>query len=209
MVAPGGPGMDGVGRSGIAAEGFRLAGAGWSIAALLIALVLQTALEIFDNLDAALAVVSVAALIVLARAPVPAWGARLALAGCGASAGFALWNLPPARIFLGNSGSHAVSLLVSALVFCALAGRGAAEPAMERGQPRHLAVLLPLAWPCIDLATVSVARIRRGGRPWEGGKDHTTHRLARAWGSDRAAAAAILAVAAAGVAAALLLLGEP
>ena len=68
------------------------------------------------------------------------------------------------------------------------------------------AVLLPLIWPLVDLVFVSVTRWARGSSPWTGGRDHTTHRLARKLGSDRAVFALLLAAAllTAGIGAALI-----
>ena len=173
-----------------------------------IALAAQTALQIFDNLDTALPSTAAAVCAVLALAPSSAPLRAPALAGCGASLGILLWNLPPARIYLGNAGSTAVATTVSFLLAgTALAalepgvasiGTGpGGRPALRSGDVALLAVALPLFWPLLDLAVVSVRRLRRGVPHWTGGRDHTTHALARTLRSDRAAAAVLLAHAAA------------
>jgi len=112
------------------------------------------------------------------------------MAGLGATLGFLAWNRPPARLFLGNSGSQPLALLVSALAFATLCD----AHATGGSGLRSWAILFPLAWPLLDFAFVSVSRTLRGSVPWHGGRDHTTHRLAGRFGSDRAVFLTILAV---------------
>jgi UDP-N-acetylmuramyl pentapeptide phosphotransferase/UDP-N-acetylglucosamine-1-phosphate transferase len=150
-------------------EGFTIL----SVCGLALALVLQLALGIFDNMDGALAAVTAVGLVGLGGegAPLrPGWIAA------GAAVGFLIWNRPPARLFLGNSGSSAISTTVAVLFAC----HWSLLPT-----PGALGGLAPFAWPIADLVFVSVRRLRAGRRPWHGGKDHTTHELARALGSDR------------------------
>jgi hypothetical protein len=52
-----------------------------------------------------------------------------------------------------------------------------------------------------------VTRIGRGQRPWIGGRDHTTHRLAALIGSDRVALILLMAASALAAAAALVVAG--
>jgi UDP-GlcNAc:undecaprenyl-phosphate GlcNAc-1-phosphate transferase len=180
----------------------------WSGRTLLAAaavLALQTALQIFDNLDGALALVASAAFAAIAWAAEIPGDRAAALAGCGASLGFLLWNRPPARMFLGNAGSQTVALLLCVLLLEILLAPGR----IPAGRGRIGWVFLPLAWPLVDLAFVTATRVRRGVPPWRGGRDHTTHRLARALGSDARAAAAIALVSAAGLGLACRLLGGP
>ena len=147
----------------------------------------QTALQIFDNLDAALALAAAGGFLALAWGSTSPELARAAWAGAGASLGLLLWNRPPARLFFGNSGSQAVAVVLSALLWLTLA------PVAGAGR-RPWWVLLPLAWVLFDFGFVVLTRIGRGQSPWQGGRDHTTHRLARRLGSD-GGAAAVLALA--------------
>jgi UDP-GlcNAc:undecaprenyl-phosphate/decaprenyl-phosphate GlcNAc-1-phosphate transferase len=188
--------------------------------ALVVAVVLQVALEILDHLDGLVAIQAVAATACMAFAAGPGWAREAGLAACGASLGFFCWNRPPARLYLGNGGSLAVATVVP-LMFVALAAGGAAGPFPGPGPapeslglvpgPMHgptgvslwrFAAVLPVfAWPIFDLLVVTVSRLSRGDPPWRGGCDHLAHRLARRLGSDRAA----FAVVAVGVAAGFLL----
>ncbi|MBK8229983.1 MAG: hypothetical protein IPK72_05200 [Candidatus Eisenbacteria bacterium] len=166
------------------------------LVALGVATLLQLALNIADNLDGALGAASLFGLLGLALAGhgfIPA--ADAAWAGAGATLGFLCWNLPPARIFLGNGGSEMLSLLAAALLAVAWA-RPTAEP--------RWTLLLPFAWPLFDFVFVVLRRLREGRKPWQGGRDHTTHLLARRFGSDRPVTALLLLVAAIGLAVAFL-----
>jgi UDP-GlcNAc:undecaprenyl-phosphate GlcNAc-1-phosphate transferase len=94
--------------------------------------------------------------------------AQLAVAG--ACTGFLRYNFPRASIFLGDAGSLFLgySLGASALL---------AFDAAPQGWGRVGAALM-LAYPAFDLFFVVVNRIREGRKIYEGGKDHSNHRLA-------------------------------
>lgn len=164
---------------------------------LVVAVMLQLALNIADNLDGALGAAGLMGLLGLAFAGHEFLGARAAaLAGAGATAGFLIWNLPPARVFLGNGGSEMIALLASLLLAFAWARPG--------GGPRW-SLLLPFAWPLFDLAFVVLRRWKEGRRPWDGGRDHSTHVLSRRFGGDRPVTTLLFVVAGLGFLAVLWL----
>lgn len=112
-----------------------------------------------------------AALSLLYGAPVPL---ALAWALVGACCGFLIYNAPPARIFLGDAGSHVLGFVLAALGVQALAG--------GITWPRVAGVLLFFAYPFFDVLFVIVDRLA-GGRPiHRAGVDHTVHRLGRLCG---------------------------
>lgn len=143
-----------------------------SVLGLGLALSLQIALGIFDNMDGTLGAVTVIGLVLLgASAPFhSSWIAA------GATAGFLIWNRPPARLFLGNRGSSAVSTATACLVACY---------SSSLSFPGTFLPMLAFVWPIADLGFVTIRRLRGGRRPWQGGKDHTTHEAARLLRSDR------------------------
>ena len=105
----------------------------------------------------------------------------------------------PARIYLGDSGSHLVG---------ALFGLDAIRVLLADGQFR-VGAFVPLcilfAVPLADLATVTVSRLRRGRSVFRGGTDHLSHRLVRlGWPVPRAVALLVLASAVCGIASLLL-----
>lgn len=113
------------------------------------------------------------ALMMLTLTGEPRWlvgGALLALAG--SLAGFLVHNRPPARIFMGDSGSTFLGLLLATLTVLGTFYD-------ERLPSRHviLAPLCVLAVPIYDTATVIWIRLREGRSPFHPDKSHFSHRL--------------------------------
>jgi len=94
--------------------------------------------------------------------------AQLALAG--ACVGFLPYNFPRARIFLGDAGSLLLGYCLGASALLAMKG---APPGWGQAGP-----VLVLAYPVFDLVFVVITRLRAGRHVYEGGRDHTNHRLA-------------------------------
>ena len=107
----------------------------------------------------------------------------VAVIAMGVTAGFLAQNLPRARIFMGDCGSLLLGFLLATLV---LIGMRPAEGAtahgvlvVSQGWTVTMVAAIGFAFvPLVDMAVVSLARIRRGQSPMTGGRDHTTHRLA-------------------------------
>jgi UDP-GlcNAc:undecaprenyl-phosphate GlcNAc-1-phosphate transferase len=105
----------------------------------------------------------------------------LAAALAGACAGFLPHNFWPARIFMGDSGSMVVGLVLSA---AATSATTSADPQAFDSALGSLAFYLPLliplavlALPFIDLLLAVVRRVRRGRSPFAPDKQHLHHRL--------------------------------
>lgn len=98
--------------------------------------------------------------------------AKLAAIIVGLCLGFLRYNFPPAKIFMGDSGSHLLGLSLAAL---ALMGSG-------RHSTQVLSVLvvptLVLAVPIFDTCFVTIQRLIHQQHPFRGGTDHVSHRLA-------------------------------
>lgn len=107
------------------------------------------------------AMVSVVAAILLLIAEEPLW-AVLALVVAAAAAGFLPFNLPRARIFLGDVGSGALGLLVGSLLLVSLARGAIAWPG---------ALILVSAF-LIDGGLTLATRILRGDRWWQPHREH-------------------------------------
>ena len=98
----------------------------------------------------------------------------LAWATVGAAAGFLVYNAPPARIFLGDAGSHVIGFVLAALSLQAID--------TSFTVPHVAAVTALIAYPLFDVLFVVTTRLL-GGRPIHvGGVDHSTHRLGRICG---------------------------
>jgi UDP-GlcNAc:undecaprenyl-phosphate GlcNAc-1-phosphate transferase len=121
-----------------------------------------------DGLDGLAAGVSLIAAVMLAlhaiRLPQPQYTiALLPLALAGACAGFLLFNFPPARIFMGDSGAEFLGYMlgVSAII----------------GGAKLATVLLVLGVPILDVVWLIVSRTLSGRSPTQGGRDHLHLRL--------------------------------
>lgn len=93
--------------------------------------------------------------------------ALLAMAAAGAWAGFLVWNRPPARIFMGDSGSLALGALVGAMaVFGAISGSISV----------WISFMISSLF-VIDATATLVARVRRGERWYTAHRQHAYQRL--------------------------------
>jgi UDP-N-acetylmuramyl pentapeptide phosphotransferase/UDP-N-acetylglucosamine-1-phosphate transferase len=91
---------------------------------------------------------------------VPMWIAVLAAALCGALLGFAPFNKPVAKLFLGDVGSLSIGLLVGWMLL-QLAGAGALAAA----------ILLPLYY-LMDATITLLRRLARREKVWEAHRSH-------------------------------------
>lgn len=143
-----------------------------ALAAFGIALVLVNVWNFMDGIDglaASQAALVAAGYAIYAGAGVIAW---LALGLAAACAGFLPFNLPRARIFLGDVGSGALGFSLAA-VLVGVAGQG----------PRAWPVLmLPLSAFLIDATLTLAARMLRGERWWQPHVQHAYQHWARRTG---------------------------
>jgi UDP-GlcNAc:undecaprenyl-phosphate GlcNAc-1-phosphate transferase len=142
------------------------------------------ALNLLDNMDGlAAGVAFIAALFVATLLAV--WlspGVVLLLVALAAAlAGFLYWNRPPARLFMGDSGSLFIgAVLASATLVPVFSSRIAFV------SPAVLAPLI-LVVPLFDTSFVLVLRRLAGRKASKGGTDHVSHRLVSLGFSERSA----------------------
>lgn len=141
-------------------------------------MVLVNAFNFLDNMDglsAGIALIAglLFAQIMLGSISEPRWlvGGVL-LVFCGSLTGFLYHNWPPARIFMGDSGSYFIGLMMA----CTTLLGTFYEP--ETGS-RHviLAPLCILAVPLYDFCSVVLIRTRERRSPFHPDKSHFSHRL--------------------------------
>nr|WP_207208863.1 MraY family glycosyltransferase [Nocardioides oleivorans] len=118
-------------------------------------------------------------------------GALLSAALAGACAGFLPHNFHPARLFMGDSGSMLIGLVLSASALT-LTGQFVGMPATEGNSlfVTVLPVLLPISLlmvPMVDLVLAVVRRTRAGRSPMSADKQHLHHRLLEIGHSQRRA----------------------
>ena len=169
---------------------------------------LTNAMNLLDNMDGLCAGTAIVASLFLflglmgSGAPSPH---TLYLAGfVGATAGFLVFNVHPASVFMGDTGSLFLGLNLAVLPLVARAeARSATDLLSVVGAP-----VLPLLLPIFDTALVTALRLLSKRRPSQGGRDHTSHRLVAIGLSEPRAVATLWALAAAGGAISLLLRGR-
>jgi UDP-GlcNAc:undecaprenyl-phosphate GlcNAc-1-phosphate transferase len=153
---------------------------------------LANAMNFLDNMDglcAGIAVVAALTFVVLGVLEGDPGTALFAAATAGAALGFLRSNFPPARIFLGDGGSLFLGYTLASLGVMT-----------ARNLDFSFSLLVPavvLAYPIFDITFVSVTRVARGQSLTQGGRDHTSHRLARILGGSRATAWTIYGICAA------------
>ena len=122
--------------------------------------------------------------------------ALLSVSLAGACAGFLVHNFHPARLFMGDSGSMLIGLVLSASAVT-LTGQFSGSQIAEGGPgtqasllPTLLPLLLPIAIlvvPLLDLVLAVVRRTRAGRSPFAPDKQHLHHRLLEIGHSQRRA----------------------
>jgi UDP-GlcNAc:undecaprenyl-phosphate GlcNAc-1-phosphate transferase len=108
----------------------------------------------------------------------------LSIVTAGATAGFLIWNRPPAKIYMGDAGALFLGIIVAVLTI-------RLNPDI---QPNWKSLSIPLflmAIPLLDTTVAVTSRLSRGISPFTGGRDHLSHRLMRK-GLERRAAAITL-----------------
>ena len=98
----------------------------------------------------------------------------------GTCLGFLPYNFHPARIFMGDSGSMLLGLVLAASAITLMGQIDANALFAENIGPAALPLLLPfavLAVPLLDFALAIIRRVRRGRSPFAPDKEHLHHRL--------------------------------
>jgi UDP-N-acetylmuramyl pentapeptide phosphotransferase/UDP-N-acetylglucosamine-1-phosphate transferase len=124
--------------------------------------------------------------------------AALALGAAGAAAGFLLFNLPPARLFMGDAGSVSLGLWAAVLGLA-----GVARGVWDAWFP--LLAFLPFV---LDASATLLDRLRRRQRVWHAHRDHAYQRLNLAGLGHRRTAALYYGLMACSAALALALHGQ-
>ncbi|MDP3722440.1 MAG: MraY family glycosyltransferase [Candidatus Omnitrophota bacterium] len=164
---------------GIVLSGIRLVPVHWAWISIPLSVLwfvfVMNAFNLLDNMDGlAAGVGAIAAGFYVLHAALSGQWVVAALAGIvsGVCLGFLRYNFPPAKIFMGDSGSHFLGLSLAALAIT--------------GSLRHSTQLvsilavptLVLAVPIFDTCFVTVQRLLHRQHPFTGGTDHISHRLA-------------------------------
>lgn len=108
----------------------------------------------------------------------------------GACLGFLPHNFQPARIFMGDSGSMFIGLMLAASATTATSADSQSFQTLLGALPLLIGLLIPLgvlAIPLGDLVVTTARRVRAGKAPWSPDKLHLHHRLLEIGHSQRRA----------------------
>jgi UDP-GlcNAc:undecaprenyl-phosphate/decaprenyl-phosphate GlcNAc-1-phosphate transferase len=150
-------------------------------------------LDHIDGLAAGTAAIAALGLALIAGLVPGSGSSVMAAALAGACIGYLPYNYRPGRraaLFMGDSGSHMLGFTIGSLALLASPG-GAGGAAAAVAAP-----LLILAIPALDTGLVMLVRFSEGRPLWQGGRDHSSHRLVYHGMSEWSAVAVLLAVAA-------------
>ena len=132
-------------------------------------------INFFDNLDGGAAgtvAVSAIFLTYLTLSNGQSFIAALAVVVAGGTLGFLIWNRTPARIYMGDAGALFLGVLLATLTI-------RLNPDTQTLFASFATPILLLAVPILDTCVAVFSRLRRGISPFQGGKDHLSHRLIR------------------------------
>jgi UDP-GlcNAc:undecaprenyl-phosphate/decaprenyl-phosphate GlcNAc-1-phosphate transferase len=98
----------------------------------------------------------------------------------GACIGLFVFNMPPARLFLGDSGAQTLGTVLAVLAI-------AYRPLGANQSSSWVVPIMLLGVPIFDMILVVVSRVRRGKPVYSAARDHTYHRLVSlGWNSNQA-----------------------
>jgi UDP-GlcNAc:undecaprenyl-phosphate/decaprenyl-phosphate GlcNAc-1-phosphate transferase len=165
--------------------------AGWNLlATVLFIICFINALNMLDGADGLAAGVSsivVIGFIFLTSQYLDPWGRAVEFSLLGSCIGFLLFNFPPAKLFMGDSGSNVLGFVLSVL----------ALNFYRRTSANYVSLLVPILFagiPLLDAAFAVVRRLSRRLSPFAGDREHSFDLLLRFGWSARKVALALYAL---------------
>ena len=145
---------------------------------------LMNSINMLDNMDAVATIASISALISILIVQVYFHSINhvyfvMTIGLIGALLGFLFFNWHPSKMYMGDTGSQFLGILLAALSIKYL-WNFQEEPTsiiVNTISKQFILPLLAFLVPLCDTTTVTINRIARGQSPFIGGKDHTTHHL--------------------------------
>lgn len=173
---------------------------------------IMNSINMLDNMDGIAAVVSgfIVLAAICANLLTGNWASFdfvLLLGLLGSIIGFLFFNWNPSSMYMGDTGSQFLGIILAyiGIHYCWNVGTAEGTNSIFLSIGALLSVfILPLT----DTTTVTINRLRKGQSPFVGGKDHTTHNLSYLGFSDRQVTLIFCFVSAAGLAGYLLILNE-
>ena len=136
---------------------------------------ITNSINFFDNIDggsSGAVAISSAALTLIAVSNGQILIGAMSAVLAGSTIGFLIWNKPPARIYMGDAGALFLGILIATLTI-------RLDSNEELGTLGVFIPFLLLAIPILDTTVAVTKRIYRRLSPFQGGRDHLSHRLMR------------------------------
>ncbi len=155
---------------------------------------LMNSINMLDNMDSITTLVSITIcftvlILMLSGGGQIGIGATIVIGLLAALLGFLYFNWNPAKMYMGDTGSQYLGVLLAALSINYLWNPiTTAEFSISR---QFLIPLLTFIVPIVDTTTVTIKRLSKGNSPFVGGKDHTTHHLSYLGFSEKQVAAIV------------------
>lgn len=142
---------------------------------------IMNSVNMLDNMDAITTVVSISILLttlILIFMHRDFSNVHLLIAVCLVAAliGFLFFNWYPSRMYMGDTGSQFLGVILSAVGIIYFWNLNYSETLIPTKQ--LIVPVLVFIMPLVDTTTVVLNRLLKGKSPFVGGKDHTTHALA-------------------------------
>ncbi len=142
---------------------------------------IMNSINMLDNMDGITTITSISIILSIIAILIPFQilnnvDVFLLIITLGALGGFIIFNFPPAKIFMGDTGSQFLGMFLAYFSIKLLWNNEVETGAFSIFQNLTL-VAIAFAVPLIDTVVVSINRVLRGQSPMVGGKDHTTHHL--------------------------------
>jgi len=158
---------------------------------------LMNSINMLDNMDGITTIASIFALIGMSTVfifnrDIDSSYFVLVLGLIGALLGFLFFNWNPSKMYMGDTGSQFLGVVLAALSIKFLWNEGPQQHEVTSRQ--FILPLLAFLVPIADTTAVVINRIAKGKSPFVGGKDHTTHHLSYLGFSDQSVALLVAGV---------------
>ena len=150
---------------------------------------IMNSINMLDNMDGITTIASIFIILTIIGISIPFtiinnFEIFLLITVLGALCGFIIFNWNPSKMFMGDTGSQFLGMFLAFFSIKFLWNAG-----IETGNytvfSNFTLVLIAFAVPIVDTTFVTIQRLRKGQRPWIGGKDHSTHMLSYKGLTDR------------------------
>lgn len=146
---------------------------------------LMNSINMLDNMDGVATVASISALVsmlivIFYLKNFEGISLVLVIGTIGALIGFLFFNWNPSKMYMGDTGSQFLGILLAALSIKYLWNYNASLDTSRQ----FLLPILAFIYPLSDTTSVVINRLLKKSSPFVGGRDHTTHHLSYAGFSD-------------------------